>query len=74
MHKMQRPRAQQGPLFCVHELLGRVRTNAIKTGGTGRVECDIYVMVCDLPDRKRTHHGKLSSVVEVYVDVPTIVL
>jgi len=57
VHKMQRPRAWQGPLSSVHKLLGRGRANAIKTRGTGQGECSVCIMVRDLPNRRKTYHG-----------------
>ena len=55
VHKMQRPRARQGPLSSVRELLERGRANAIKTEGTGGVERGICIMVCDLSDSRKTY-------------------
>ena len=74
MHKMQRPRVRQGLLSSVHELLGRGRVNSFKTKGAGGAERNICIMLCDLPDRRKTYHRQLSSIAEVYADVPTIVL
>jgi len=56
VHKMQRPRAQQGPLSIVCELVGRGRANAIRNGGTSKAKCNVYIMVRDLLDRRKAHH------------------
>lgn len=56
VHKIQRPRARQGPLSSVRELLDRRRANVVKTRGIGRVEHGVYTMVRDLLDRWKTHH------------------
>jgi len=61
-------------LSSVHKLFGRRRANAAKTRDVGKAEYNTCFMVHDLSDRRETYDEQFSFVVEIYRDIPTIVL